>query len=55
MLCAFLVFTKCFLFLYHCCILSEIKLSTATTISQFLIIPLIIETIGEDPIYLDVF
>ena len=31
MLCAFLVFTKCFLFLYHCCILSEIKLTTTTT------------------------
>ena len=30
MLCAFLVFTKCFPFLYHCCILSEIKLTTTT-------------------------
>ena len=28
MLCAILVFTKCFLFLYHCCILSEIKPTT---------------------------
>ena len=32
MLCAFLVFTKCFLFLYHYCILQEIKLTTTISI-----------------------
>ena len=33
MLCAFLVFTKCFfLSLYHCCLLSEIKLNTTATL-----------------------
>ena len=33
MLCSFLVFIRCFLFLYHCCILSEIKLTPTTTAS----------------------
>ena len=28
MICAFLAFTQCFLFLYHCCFLSGIKLAT---------------------------
>ena len=32
MLSAFLVFIRCFLFLYHTCILSEIKLTTTTII-----------------------
>ena len=34
MLCAFLVFTNCFLFLYHCCILSGIKLTTTTKYAE---------------------